>query len=188
MVPMHDRDKNFFTRPIAITDLEMTGLDPDIHEIIEIGLVVVRQDTFEIIDTLDLKVKPEHPETGTEEAIRISGYNTKDWEGAIPLKDALTQYVEKTKDAIFCAQTINNDWLWLSRAFKKTGVQHSMDYHMIDIPSISWEKMRGKGVNKVRLGAMAEYLGIPREPEVHRALNGAMLAYEVLKKLLAMEK
>ena len=182
----HKKDLNFFNRPIAITDLEMTGLDADLHEIIEIGLVLVRQDTFEIIDTLDLKVRPDHPETGDPEAIAVAGYNPKDWEDAVPLKDALEQYAAKTVDAVFCAQTINNDWLWLSHAFKKTGVQHKMDYHMIDIPSISWQKMRGKNVTKVRLGSMAEYFGIPREPAVHRAFNGAMLAYEVLKKLISL--
>lgn len=184
---MNKKDLNFFERPIAITDLEMTGLDSEIHEIIEIGLVVVRQDTFEIIDTLDVKVKPEHPETGDPEAIAVTGYSAKEWEGAIPLKEALIQYAAKTVDAVFCAQTINNDWLWLSHGFKKTGVRHSMDYHMIDIPSIAWEKMRDKNVTKVRLGAMAEYLGIPREPAVHRAFNGAMLGYEVLKRLISLK-
>jgi len=183
---MYNRDLNFFQRPIAITDLEMTGLDADRHEIIEIGLLVVRQDTFEITDRLDMKVKPEHPETGDPEAIAVAGYVEKEWQDAVSLKEALQQYAAKTENAVFCAQTINNDWLWLSRGFQKTGVQHSMDYHMIDIPSIAWEKMRDKNVTKVRLGALAEYFGIPREPKIHRAFNGAMLAYEVLKKLISL--
>jgi len=34
---------NFKNRNIAITDLETTGLDPLKHEIIEIGLVLVKQ-------------------------------------------------------------------------------------------------------------------------------------------------
>jgi DNA polymerase-3 subunit epsilon len=184
---MFNKDLNFFERPIAITDLEMTGLDPDIHEIIEIGLVVVRQDTFEIIDTLDIKVRPERIETADPAAIKVAGYKSEEWGDAVSLKEALMLYAEKTKDAVFCAQTINNDWAFLSRAFKSTDVQHSMDYHMIDIPSIAWEKLRGKGVDKVRLGSMAQYFGIPREPEVHRAMNGAKLAYEVLKKLISLK-
>ncbi len=39
---------------IAVTDLETTGLDPKIHEIIDIGLLVVDSKKLEIIDRLDM--------------------------------------------------------------------------------------------------------------------------------------
>lgn len=177
---------NFFERPIAVTDLEMTGLDPSIHEIIEIGLLVVRQPSFEIIDTLNIKVKPEHPETASAEALAVTGYTSDGWKDALPLKEALELYAQKTVGGIFCAQTINNDWAFLSQGFRTTGVQHSMDYHMIDIPSIAWEKLRATGIKKIRLSELCKYFSIEPEPARHEAINGAMKAYEVLKKLLEL--
>ena len=42
-----------YKRPIAITDVETTGLDPQKHEIVEIGLVLIDQETGEVIDTFD---------------------------------------------------------------------------------------------------------------------------------------
>ncbi len=175
---------NFFQRPIAITDLEMTGLDPHSHEIIEIGLIVVRQPDLKIIDTLDIKVRPEHIETATPEALKVNGYRAEDWTEAIPLSGALELYAQKTAGAIFCAQTINNDWPFLAEGFYKTGVRHSMDYHMIDIPSIAWIKLRFADIEKVRLSALCKYFDIVPEPEIHRAMNGAKLGHEVLKKLI----
>lgn len=57
---------------------------------------------------------------------------------------------------------------------------------MIDIPSIAWIKLRFKNIAKVRLSILCKYFGIVPEPEVHRAVNGAKLGHEVLKKLLEL--
>ena len=181
-------DPNFFKRLIAVTDLEMTGLNPDTHEIIEVGLVLADHETWEIADTLDLKVKPEHPETADPSALKVNGYRAEDWQDAVPLKEALEQYASKTKGAIFCAHNIAFDWAFLDKAFRKTGVKHEMDYHQIDVPSIAWAKLRHTGIGMIRLSALCRYFGIPEEPPQHRAINGARVAYEVLKRLASAEK
>ncbi len=179
-------EQSFLKRPIAITDLEMTGLDPAQHEIIEMGLVLVGQPNLEVIDTLDLKVHPEHPETAEPEALKVNGYRPEDWQDAVPLTEALEQYAAKTAGAVFAAYNITYDWGFLERAFKKTGVKHTMDYHRIDIPSIAWAFMRQRGVQHVRLSVLSRYFGLHEEPLPHRAINGAMAAYEVLKKLVTL--
>lgn len=56
-------------RPLAFTDVETTGLDPHIHEIIEIGLVLVEHKDLTVVEELNLKIKPEHIETATAEAL-----------------------------------------------------------------------------------------------------------------------
>ncbi len=181
-------DQNFFKRPIAVTDLEMTGLDPNVHEIIEIGLLVVNQETMEITDTLDVKVRPEHIETADQQALAINGYKPEQWSDALPLKDALEQYAAKTKGAIFSAFNVYFDWAFLWEGFRKTGVRHSMDYHQIDVPSIAWAKLRNTGIEVVRLSALCRYFGIPEEPKEHRAINGARAAHEVLRRLLDLKQ
>ena len=72
-------------RNIAIVDLETTGLDEQLHEIIEVGMVVVNQKTLEIIDTLDMKVRPTHPETASAKALEVNGYNEEDWIDSRPI-------------------------------------------------------------------------------------------------------
>ena len=177
---------DYRNRNIAITDLETTGLSLDKHEIIEIGLVLVRQPGLEIIETWETKVKPVHPETANQEASKINGYTPLEWSNAIGLREALMIYSQKTKEAIFCAYNVLFDYTFLQKAFKETGVSNLMDYHGIDIPSLVWQKLRKTEHNRMKLNLTAEYLGVPKEPEIHRAINGAMIAYQVLRKLVEM--
>lgn len=175
---------NFKTRNIAITDLETTGLDFNKHEIIEIGLVLVKQPEFEITDTLDVKVIPEHPGTADEKASQLNGYSDQEWKNAVSLKEALKIYLEKAKGAIFCAHNIGFDLSFINAACTKTGLPFTLDYHCIDVPSLMWFKYRNSDLERINLSIFAKYLGLEPEPEIHRAINGAMLEYKVLKKML----
>ena len=171
-------------RPLAITDCEMTGLDPRRHEIIEIGLVLAHPRTLDIIDTLDVKVKPEHIETADPDALKINGYNEGDWKDALTLQVALAQYATKTANGIFTAQNVSSDWSFIDAAFEKTQLWNRLDYHRIDTFAIAWAKLRHSGLKEFNLVSIAEFLGVPKEPLPHRAINGAMCAYEIYKKLM----
>jgi len=176
---------HIFEKPIAITDVETTGLDFAIQEIVEIGLVVVDQKTLKILDTLDVKVKPEHIETANEFALNLNGYNETNWKNAITLKEAMSIYGEKTKDAIFCAHNMTFDWSFIFEAFRKTGVKNQMDHHRIDLFTMIWMKLRNSNCEKFSLNEAAKRLGVPEEPMPHRGINGAMTAYEIYKKLVS---
>ncbi len=175
---------HIFERPIAITDVETTGLDFAIQEIIEIGLVVINQQSLEILDTLDIKVKPEHIETADEFALKLNGYNETDWKNAITLKEAMSLYGEKTKGAIFCAHNVTFDWSFVFEAFKKTGIKNQMDHHRVDLFTMIWMKLRNSSCEKFSLNEAAKRLGVPEEPMPHRAINGTMTAYKIYKKLV----
>lgn len=173
---------DFKERLLAITDLETTGDVPGVHEIIEIGLVVCRPDNFEILDTLNVKVKPLHIENAIPKALERNGYKEENWKGSGSLKDAMEIYSEKTKDAVFYAYNVTFDWGFIHEAFKQTGEKNNMDYHRFDIMSMVFSKFKNVS-GGVSLNNASKLLGIPEEAIPHNALNGAMQAYEVLKKL-----
>lgn len=169
---------------IAIVDVETTGLDIGTHEIIEIGAIVFDDKDFKIIDTVDLKVKPEHPENSDPKALVVNGYNETDWQDAIPLSDAMKIFVEKTNGAMFCAHNMAFDYHFINIALKKCGIENKMDYHNIDIFTLAWAKIPHEKIHRWGLKTICEYLEIPPEPAVHRGINGAMAEYEVYKKLM----
>lgn len=169
-------------RAIAMTDSETTGSVFGLHEILEVGLVVFDQNTFEIFDTLNIKVKPLHIENAVPAALERNGYNEKDWKDAGTLKEAIKMYVEKTKDCIFCAYNATFDWGFMNEAFRKTEIQDKMDYHRLDLLSVAWARGMDKN-EKWNLKTACEMFGVPPEPDPHNALNGAMTAYELFKKL-----
>ena len=172
---------NISERPIVMTDLETSGDIVGVHEILEIGLVVFNQQTGEVLDTLSVKVKPLHIENAVPAALARNGYNEKDWEHALTLKEATTLYAEKTNSAVFCAFNATFDWGFMSDAFRQTGVVDTMDYHRLDLLSIAWEKGL-KHEESWSLKHTCELFSIPPEPDVHSALNGAMAGYELFKK------
>lgn len=165
-----------------MTDLETTGDIFGVHEILEIGLVVFNQNTFEIIDTLDIKTKPINIKNAVPAALERNGYKDENWQEAISLKEAIEQYADKTKNAIFCAYNATFDWGFLNDALRKTGVQNKMDYHRLDLLSLAWEKGL-KESDRWSLKTACQMFDIPPEPDPHSALNGAMTAYELFKKL-----
>lgn len=167
---------------IAITDLETTGPDPFTHEIIEIGLVLI-DSQGNILETWSVKTKPEHPETADPEGLAVNGYEPDLWKDAVPLADALRTYAAKTKGALFCAHNATVDWSFIATAFQRAGIVNTFDYHKIDTFSLAWQALRNNPPKTFRLKDIALHLGIAPEAEPHRALNGAMLAYQAYKAL-----
>lgn len=169
---------------IAFTDLEMTGLDPLRHEIIEFGMILADRETLEEIARFEKKVIPEHIELGMPEAFAVNGYKPELWLDAVSLTTALEEYSSLVTDAIFAAWNTPFDWTFLAEAYKKTGIQNPLDYHTIDVFTLAFEKLAHEpAIEKFRLSRVAEFLGIQKEPMPHRAVNGAEQAYFVYKKL-----
>ncbi len=169
-----------------MTDLETSGDIFGLHEILEIGLVVFDPTTFEVMDTYSQKVKPTHIETAIPAALDYNGYDEKDWEDAVNLEEAMRIYTEKTQQCIFCAYNATFDWGFVNEAFRKTGFQNPMsikeNHDQLDLLSIAWEKGLKKE-DSFSLKSACKLFGVPPEPEPHSALNGAMTAYELFKKI-----
>jgi DNA polymerase III alpha subunit (gram-positive type) len=175
-------------RNIVICDIETTGLNFKTHEIIELGAIVINQSSLEVIDTLDMKIKPTHIETASKRAMEVNGYNELDWEHAESLRTAMIALTTKAKSAIFCSQNVCFDHGFVKEAFDKTSVTDFMDYHRIDLFTLSWVLLRNTDLEYFNLKSVTEYLKLEPEPEPHCAFNGALNAYEVLKKLLELNK
>ena len=71
-IPVNERDLCFF-------DTETTGFELD-KELLEIGAVRVKANTFEKLSEIDIKIKPQHIENATPEALQVVGYDEKEWE------------------------------------------------------------------------------------------------------------
>lgn len=136
------------------------------------------------MDTLSVKIRPEKIDEATPEALKLNGYRAEDWADAVSLQEAMSRYLEKVAGAIFCAYNVSFDLPFLRQACVKTGLQLTLDYHSIDLPSLVWDRYRTAGLDSLKLKRVAEFVGLQPEPDVHRAINGAMLNLELLKKIV----
>lgn len=170
---------------LAFTDLETTHMWPPEGEIIEIGLLLVKTDSLDIVDRLNLKVKPKHITTATPEALAVNGYADDKWTDAVELRDALEQYIAKAKGAAMCAWRVGFDFAFLQSAMHDAGLlPEGQQQTQICVYSMALQALRQADIQPFRLRQVAKFLNIPPEPYPHRAINGAEQAFEVYKKLM----
>ena len=178
---------------LAFIDLETTGLDPEKHEIIEIGLVLAEQSvtpdgkiSLKVTDEFEVKVKPEHIGNANPEGLKICHYSEEGWASAADLKKSLEILSEKTVGAIMVGHNVAFDYAFLENSFSRTGVENKMHYHKLDTISIAFAKLYGhQDVEKLSLRALCEYLKIENK-KAHTALSDARATYEIFEKLLGL--
>ncbi len=167
-----------------MTDIETTGLNPMVHEIIEIGCVILNPQTGETINEFEVKIAPLRILDAHPKALEVNGYREEDWRSASSLQEGLRQYADAIRSCVFCAQNATFDWSFLSNAFGKEQINLDIDYHRLDLMSLGYAKLREKGVLKYSLNSMAEFFSLAGEPFPHRALTGARIAAQVYTRLM----
>ncbi|OGF69208.1 hypothetical protein A2643_04075 [Candidatus Nomurabacteria bacterium RIFCSPHIGHO2_01_FULL_39_220] len=178
---MKGKEFNTKNSPICFVDLEMTGLEAHKHEIVEIGLVKASQPDLKIIETWEVKIRPEHLETADPKALEISGYNKDSWGKAVSLKGMMEILAEKTKGTILAGFVPFADYSFLDAAVTRTGIPLDFHRRFLDINSYAYAKL-GYDWNETGLSALCKKLGISLENH-HTAMADALAAYEVYKKV-----
>lgn len=170
---------------LCITDLETSGLNPLIHEILEIGFIIADSETHKIYGKFNFKCLPHNLKTAFKKALEVNGYNAKEWQkDGIPLKDALLFFAKASEGCIFMGQNPTFDWGFLEVGFNKYNIEHQLNYHKLDSLSMAYIKIPHSKMQSWSLKSICTYLGISPEPIIHRAINGAEKCFEVYKKLM----
>ncbi len=178
---------------LAFIDTETTGLEPEKHELIEIGLILAEQSlspekkiVLNMTEEWEVKIKPLHLESADPESLIISHYNESDWANAVDLPEALLELSKKTEGAIMVGHNVAFDFAFLQKAFVETKVENKMHYHKLDTISIAFAKLYGQEeVEKFSLRALCEYLGVENK-NAHTALSDARATFLVFEKLMAL--
>lgn len=179
------------THNLAFIDVETTGLNPDLHEIIDLGVVLARQvpqagkgPALEVIGEWEYKIIPERLYNADPESLKINGYTPEKWADAKPAKEVLEDFAQKTQGASFVAHNMAFDLEFVKRAFERAGVKNLMHYHKIDTISLAFAKLyHDPKVEKFSLRFLCEYFGIKNE-NAHTALSDARATLELYKKLI----
>lgn len=168
-------------RPIAITDIETTGLDATVHEIVDLALLLVDPRTLAVRDEYHARIKPMHIRTAARRALDVVGYSPRAWANAVDLETALTVYAAKAADAVFCSYNVFLTYSFLDTAFKWAGVEDPTDYHRLDLFTLAWSRL---GMASPDFEQICKKLDVPPEPRPHRASVGAAKQLAVLRALL----
>jgi len=162
---------------IILLDCETSGLNPEIHEILEIGALKV--DTGE---DFSVKIIPQRMHEMDAAAVKLNGYSPELWISALPLSDALLSLNEFVgEDSRMMAYNVSFDRMFLERAYRSVDIEYPFHYHHFDLLTLAWYRLH-EG-SPLSLKSVCTQLKIEREPDTHSALEGVRASYRVFKRL-----
>lgn len=176
---------------LAFLDVETTGLDPQKHEVIQVGVVLAKQiprdgnlgPKIEKIEEFEIKIKPERIEDAEDEALRINGYTEADWMFAPDLKNAMEFLSKKLDGAIQVSHNLTFDAAFMEKSFERAGMENNMARYKLDTISIAFARLYNRQDVKYSLRYLCELFQIKNE-NAHTALADAKALYEVYKKMM----
>jgi oligoribonuclease (3'-5' exoribonuclease) len=169
----------------AFLDCEFGGLDPELHDITEIG-VIVTDDRLVELASAEWKVRG-RPERITPEAAAIFNYDPAVWEKeGVGVRQALTELaalLPKGRTVVPAGQNVRMDVMFLERAYKNCGIAFPFDYHVIDLATLyyTWLLVSGEPVAALSLRHAATAAGLAKGSVEHRALADARLTLETFR-------
>jgi DNA polymerase-3 subunit epsilon len=176
---------------LAFLDVETTGLDPQKHEVIQIGVVLAKQiprqgnvgPGLEKIEEIDIKIKPERLEDAEEDALRVNGYNDADWMFAPDLKNAMEFLSKKLEGTVQVSHNLTFDSAFMEKCYERAGLENNMARYKLDTISIAFARLYNRPDVKYSLKYLCELFQIKNE-NAHTALADARALYNVYKKMM----
>lgn len=169
----------------AFMDCEFGGLDPDRHDITEVGIIITDYRLVELSER-QWRVKA-HPDRISPEAAAIFGYDEELWRDAPHVREVLEEIVTMVpagKVLVPAGQNVRMDVTFLELAFRNCGIPYPFDYHVIDLATLfyAWTLVSGTPTKALSLRQAATTAGLlGKEGVAHRALEDARLTLETFR-------
>ncbi|MGF1579617.1 MAG: exonuclease domain-containing protein [Gemmataceae bacterium] len=176
---------------MAIVDVETTGLNPEYHEMIDIGAIYVDLNGKEL-GRFYTKIMPPHPERISQGARAVNGFDVNIWKNkgaiteAIAVKKFLAFHRKHAKGKVVLFTAFN---VWFDQAFltellarNKASWRDCYYYQVLDIPSMAW----GAGYKQLRGAALSKALQVEDETHVpleHTGITGAEFNLRLIRAL-----
>ena len=173
----------------AFLDCEFGGLDVDLHDLTEVGVILTDARLNELAEG-HWRVRA-RPERITPEAAAIFGYDAELWAQAPGVRQVLSEIVAmlpKDRKVVPAGQNVRMDVVFLERAFRSCGIAYPFDYHVLDLATLyyAWSLVSGEPARSISLRQAATTAGLLGEGGVaHRAIEDARLTLECFRHYIA---
>lgn len=167
----------------CVVDLELSGLDPKIDEIISFGAVPIDGGLAGAGRSLYGLARPTRPLP--EASVVIHGIRTVDLEEAPPLDEAITPLLEALAGRVLVAHAAAVERAFLGVALRRQGVR--LREPVLDTDALGRLLVAERGDSPprfLRLGQLADSFGLP-EHRPHHALSDALTTAQVFLAIVA---
>jgi DNA polymerase-3 subunit epsilon len=169
---------------LAFIDTETTGLDPQVHEVIEIAIILTHSNGRTL--TYHRKIKPERLDVADPIALKVNGYaaNPEAWDDALPmsavgpeillfLDNALSDGVILAgHNVVLVGHNVSFDREFLIQNLKRAGLKGNISHRTIDTITLAYEHLQPLGLKSMALDAVRKFLGWSKVG-AHTALKDA---------------
>lgn len=171
--------------PLAFVDVETTGLDPFIHEIVEVAVLLEVEG--EIVERYTSLVRPLRLDLVDPLAFKCNGFSTDPWTwiDALLLEDVVPELERLLDSAILVGHSVHFDRGFLQEAFRKVGSQRRLSHRGVDTTTLAWEHLVPLGLQSLSMDAIRAFLGFEKV-QPHRAMRDAEDCRRVLKHCLGL--
>ncbi len=155
-----------FKKDLLIIDTELTGLDAEKHEIIQLAGVLLDRKTLKEKACFDSYVRPVKWSNRDPEAMKVNKLAFPLLKNAPSLKQVIRGFVKKfhARQVLLVAYVGWIDKRFLLKAFEKTKTKWAYDYHYFDIWSLAFAGLAKKNQLKNR----KEFAGFDMEDLLKR--------------------
>lgn len=182
-------------------DLETTGLDPQYHELIEIGAQLLYPNGSQASPMFHITIAPEFPERGYMckdngeifDVYRLNHFDLEGkhhtlFEGMKKFHEFITAHTENIssfKEITPFGQNVKFDISFLQASYKKLNWPYTFDYHSLELSSLYWlwhvikkEEMP----TKLSQNQMGKDFGLVNDLE-HSAVGDIKLSVKLLETI-----
>jgi DNA polymerase-3 subunit epsilon len=194
--------------PYLSLDLEMTGLEPGWHEIIQIGAVLY-DDQWQELGRYLTNVYPENEESFSLPALEVHDLTQEELDEAPMMHEVLPAFEDwiletlghkpsgmdgrskgqALRSALICGQSVINDINFLKFAYRDQKLKWPFSNTLVDLHTLSHflfpilERHGMEPPQRRSLGHIARFFGYTREGEHHNALEDAELTGLCLREV-----
>lgn len=172
---------------IFVVDLEMSGANAQMHEVMDVAGVRAKFESgLPEIESWGTKVRPRHIGNAEPAALKVIGYSPRAWREAVDLSSAIEEFARVGSGAVITGWGIGQDIAFIVESLRRLARPWPFAPVAFDVQPVARGVLKsGEQVDRFNLGHVADRLGIGRMGE-HGALADAYATYDVLIKLIEL--
>jgi len=174
---------------LTVLDTETTGLDSDVHEIIEIAAISYVLDSEGnryILKKFESKINPEQLHTASERALEVNGFTIESWKGSLNASDILPDVISLIeKSDILVGQNLIFDLRFINEVCHRNDIEPPEFPPYIDTKSIADRLVTAQWLQRSSMDYLVEHYGVKVEGRAHTALvdcERTMLVFDELMR------
>lgn len=180
---------------ITVLDTETTGLNPNLHEIIEFAALMYepKEDgSYDLKRKVKFKVKPKNLHLAEETALKINGYTKEKWSKAKYIDNHLSTIKEiiETSDTLL-GQNLIFDLRFITAHFIHSGNQLPKFPKYIDTKHMASNLVKEGKLKRTSMDYMCEHFKVKFNGRAHTALvdcERTFLVWQHLSKFTSAEE